>query len=360
MSRDPKQDEELAIPLEEGRPTPCIKAGWNGGPISDPFNAVSICLRGGPHDLLNWEEAQQLGREAIVQHCSILWDIQLTLFPFLLDSVRYPTHLASTRGALHYFRESLWQEFQEQTVGLNLWHGNSQFASFLPWNESQEEQWKGYSAQVIQQYHAYRLPLPSSSHLRHLFARNLCLKALMLLAEFLPAHLPLYFTLDLSHPSLSLVEELQLREGSGCERFRWIVQGGKLPCEAMGWEQPTPWGYLGHTAQLPSSKQQAQIGICLSDTIIYDAPLLADTLEALMSHSVPFRLIPESLLTAQWEGLDWLFYQPHLITRQGKRALKGFCAAGGKLVSLDPQYSDLNSDLTDYSYAEWHQALSLS
>ena len=49
---------------------------------------------------------------------------------------------------------------------------------------------------------------------------------------------------------------------------------------------------------------------------------------------IPYRIVPEGLLTTDWDGLDDLIVVPNGVSLQGKRKLQGFCAAGGTIVSL--------------------------
>jgi hypothetical protein len=60
---------------------------------------------------------------------------------------------------------------------------------------------------------------------------------------------------------------------------------------------------------------------------------IVEGLDALKKRSISFKLIAESQLTSQWDGLDYLLYSPTGLSTQGKRKLQGFCAAGGTVVS---------------------------
>ncbi len=51
-------------------------------------------------------------------------------------------------------------------------------------------------------------------------------------------------------------------------------------------------------------------------------------------NGIDYRIIPETYLTTEWHGLDYLIVDPDSLSSQGFRKLQGFCAAGGTIVSL--------------------------
>jgi hypothetical protein len=76
------------------------------------------------------------------------------------------------------------------------------------------------------------------------------------------------------------------------------------------------------------------VGVCLpsDDKLTSEAMTLLDGLfEQLKNKKIPFRTIPEALLTEEWDGLDSLVVLQSALTVQGKRKLHGFCAAGGRV-----------------------------
>jgi hypothetical protein len=57
-------------------------------------------------------------------------------------------------------------------------------------------------------------------------------------------------------------------------------------------------------------------------------------LSALAEKGVSYRLISESFLTEEWDGIDDLLVLHHCGSL-GKRKLQGFCAAGGRVVRFN-------------------------
>ncbi len=60
-----------------------------------------------------------------------------------------------------------------------------------------------------------------------------------------------------------------------------------------------------------------------------------DVVEALTRQSVGYRLIYESHMSEQWEGLDQLVVFSNMLSEQGKRKARGFAAAGGRLLQAE-------------------------
>lgn len=56
--------------------------------------------------------------------------------------------------------------------------------------------------------------------------------------------------------------------------------------------------------------------------------------DSLLSEGLALRVIPESLLNAEWDGLDKLYVDYSLVTKEGIRKIRGFEAAGGEVLDL--------------------------
>ncbi len=60
--------------------------------------------------------------------------------------------------------------------------------------------------------------------------------------------------------------------------------------------------------------------------------LIDDVIETLTRQAVSYRLLYESHMSEQWEGLDQLVVFPEMLSEQGKRKTRGFVAAGGRVL----------------------------
>lgn len=56
--------------------------------------------------------------------------------------------------------------------------------------------------------------------------------------------------------------------------------------------------------------------------------------ETLLNQGINLRVIPESLLNAEWDGLDFLYVDYALVSKEGIRKIRGFEAAGGEVIDL--------------------------
>jgi hypothetical protein len=87
-----------------------------------------------------------------------------------------------------------------------------------------------------------------------------------------------------------------------------------------------------------SGLYQPLVGVCFPN----DPQCLLSTLNAfkklfleLKQHKIVFKIIPEFMMTASWDGLDYMIYMNKSLSPQGKRMLQGFVAAGGICVYVD-------------------------
>jgi hypothetical protein len=55
----------------------------------------------------------------------------------------------------------------------------------------------------------------------------------------------------------------------------------------------------------------------------------------LLNAKIPYKIIPEFLMTSSWDGLDYMIFSKKCLSLQGKRMLQGFVAAGGSGLYID-------------------------
>lgn len=137
------------------------------------------------------------------------------------------------------------------------------------------------------------------------------------LAARLPDEVTPYIALDLSEYDHSDFFHALKREE--LVHFGLIIKGGRWPyaIKAIGWDQPSPYGVYGQGEILPM--KNISFALCYSEDATFEVP------------QELCRIIPESLLTDEWEGVDRvLAIAP---TAMGKRKLAGFEAAGGTVLN---------------------------
>lgn len=177
------------------------------------------------------------------------------------------------------------------------------------------------------------------TELLRLFCRDACGEYLDLLSARLPDSLPLFVFFDASSLSDPYLVALLLTK----ERYPRIHIGVKEPfCshkQSLGgeiaWEgPPLALGMLSRemTPTELAPRERSRLALCLPKlnvrrTIKHDQ--LRGKLSTLLQNEVPFRVIPEVLLSSEWDALDDLIVDADNIDQPLRRKLEGFSAAGG-------------------------------
>lgn len=321
-----EEEVEPAITLSPYEQGLCIFEGeWHGQELTG-FNAVTIGLNGQVQGDLNWKSAREQAQWAIEKGYGILWDMQLGLFSGLKRPLMNQTQFLSLSLSLQHFRDTLWKEFEVETVGLSLFRGSADFSRDFQWDEHQEQHFKEWR----QENH-----LTNDQAVRS-FCRNVSLEYLSLLTTSLPASLPVFLFLDASWMVNSLLEQIHHFNLDRFDRFHFAVRKHSLPLGVIGWGEPSPFGYSGRTSASLPIAPLAVVGVCIPPSSAFFSGCyqgLEEGIRILQERSIPYKLIAESQLTSQWDGLDYLLYTPSGLTLEGKRKLQGFCAAGGVAVS---------------------------
>jgi hypothetical protein len=345
-SREEHQEEDLEEEIAETSLClqPRIFEGKWQEVMPSGFDAVTIQLDGRVQADLDWKKERAEAQRAVEQGYALMWNIDLGLFGQLVQPLTSQSQFLSLTLALEYFRDSLWKEFKSHTIGLTLFRGSADFSRDFCWDESQEQNLKHW----LQEISASHLAHFDSSQLMQqeegkqfvrLYCRDVVIEYLALLATRLPDSLSVYLFLDLLLLPRSSLIELQVLNPERFDRLHLALKGHQLPFDVLGWGNPTSRGYSGHSWTDLPAVQEASIGICVPPMHVYHASCyqgLEKAILALQKKSLSFRMIAERDLTAQWDGLDDLFYSSLGLSPQGKRKLQGFCAAGGTVVATGP------------------------
>lgn len=265
------------------------------------MSKISIFLPAEPKEDLNWEKPLQQAREAILQGQQVQWEFSLGLEApyFPLEDELY---FHSLSFALNQFTQQVWPEFQNQTAGASIYRGTADFSCFFEWTPRQEANW--------QEWKEGRGPL-KESHLKRLFCAEAYVAYLQMLAHKLPDEMPITLHLDAGGMG-SLAPLLHLLSPERFEHFILEIEG------------------------VPHFTQEARLGVCFPDDRTCTSDLLDRLDQIFASLKEPFRVVPESLLTERWDGLDAIYVLSEAVSSQGKRKLQGFCAAGGTVITEGP------------------------
>jgi hypothetical protein len=181
---------------------------------------------------------------------------------------------------------------------------------------------------------------PNGKMLLKYFCRDAVGEYLDLLAARVPDNIPLFLMLatnDGDHSFLSA----QLLTKERYPRFHLCVKDGskkdQIQNGQLSWENAAmEFGMIGRSHP-HSSFKKAKIGFCLPG-MSFCRPskmeTISNALKQIEGFQEPFRVIPETMLMAEWEGLDELFVDSQFVELQFKRQLQGFCAAGGTVITI--------------------------
>lgn len=284
------------------------------------FNAVLLCIDGTEHSNLDWKDAISLARNYVQQGLRLFWQIDLGLFSRLRAPLSDRTQYLALGLALRHFGDHIWKEFQTHTLGLSLYRGPLDFSKSLTWNSENEtnfQEWLKTGQGVNRE---------EERHLLTLYSRDAALDYLELLMQHLPSDLTVCVITD----SADIQDPLLLAQLLTKERFdkfhRFINASSDIG-----------FGFLGEELHSSMRIEEVNLGICLP-TIAqcdrFNMQRLRKAMQQIMDYGLPFRIVPEMTLTNEWNGLEQLVVLTDSVSVQGLRKLRGFCAAGGTVVTL--------------------------
>ena len=192
----------------------------------------------------------------------IMWELD-----FNFKTLSLP-HLSTYQLAVKHFSETVWERYQNETIGVILYRGDP--SSFL--------------VEDLAEY------------LHHL-------------AAYLPTEVFPFALLDRRGDPMMFSKEL----------FSHIHLGFRS--NSFG---PLEWGET-----LKPLRHDGKIGVALP---LREKGLQFDVLDRCLSElNQPYRLIAEPNITEEWDELKELIIFPELISSWGMRMVKGFEASGGKI-----------------------------
>lgn len=200
-------------------------------------------------------------------------------------------HFQALAAGLAHFGQEVWPRFPQAKA--ILYRGSADFSRFFCWSEGQEANYASWKEE--------RAEAPET-HLKRLFCAEAFVHYFQMLAHRLPDELPLKLILQVGETE-SMAETLHLLSPERFEHFE--LETGLV--------------------------FDSNVGICFPR----DEKCGEDALkkiEALIGQVLSFRPVYETLLTEQWDGLDEILVLPEYLTEQGERKLRGFEAAGGRVI----------------------------
>jgi hypothetical protein len=243
-----------------------------------------IRLDGRMRSDLNWSDAL----DQLEKGMHYEWMLDLGLFEAGGKPLSNQMQFMSLKLSLEHFVEKVWNVIGSDCKGLCLYDGPLIFAE----NQESIQPLLGYPEDVC----------------KALNARDIAADYLNLLTGPLPDDLRVFIRLN-----TDLVEDLTLK-------MLLLSQEPFERLEIVANPNPFP--------------QSATHAFCLPSLQLTTFAELKEAVDAMERMNVPWRSIPESRLTLDWDGLDTLYVLEGAISSEGRRKIQGFVAAGGEVVNL--------------------------
>lgn len=279
--------------------------------LPPPPCGVVLPLSAGASSLLQWDQERQQAKELVDQGYHILWELQLGLFDALVFPIGDQMQFQSLQLALGHFFATLWQEWAQESIGILVWRGKGGVWPSHLWNEEEELSFLEWEKET---------GLDRSDYV---FQRQW--EYVWKLTQGGDGTLPLYAALSLQVP---FAKEISWLHPSRVAPFTLALTPQQLPWSGLHWDREKGLFQL-HTYA------KSTLGVCLPSL---ENPWKAEEmqfLENLCRQKVSFKLLSEETLLQDLEGLDQILYSPQHMTQEGLRKLRGFEAAGGKLLPIN-------------------------
>lgn len=276
---------------------------------------------------LNWSVSRKEALLFIAQGKKLLWHLDFGLFSRLANPLNHSGQFMTLGLAIDHFTH-FWQDFQSYSLGVCLFRGSPHFFEGFFWDENQIQNFQLWleegmgSLETLFSETGVKVPSFSqikpenfqSPYLSALFCQDVCCDYLTQLSNRLPDAIPRYLLFEgdktISPLFFSLLTSKERLEG-----FEICLN-----------EPPY------------QEDRSASTAICLPSISLRRPShyrILEKAFSFLIKNRIPFKVIPESHLTSEWDGLDTLLYAPSALTFSGQRKFHGFNAANGTLVSME-------------------------
>lgn len=248
--------------------------------IPDGFDAVTMTLDASVQSLLEWKLQIQEATQKTEEGKKLFW---------LLDFGGYDLPQIETfRLAIEHFEKEIWERFGMNSIGVCLYRGRCDL---------------------------------EDDHLDFLEQ----------LAGSLPDDAEAFILLDASFLS-NAIEVSRALSKERFPHFTVAVKGIDQPPPEFGWENVSGTRGMIGGHLLDKVSLDPSVGVCVPSKGTSEP--LENVIQQLKNGSVPFRMIPEALMTTEWHGLDHIIVDADTVDPLGLRRLMGFCAAGGTIVTL--------------------------
>jgi hypothetical protein len=294
---------------------------------------------------LDFTEVIKKAHLILAEGGKLVWELYLDIKPHLTE-LHFEGIFNAHYQALKTFSQVVWPLFKDHTLAACLYQGNIDLSAYFSWNAGHYQnflEWltdlyktpshlfESTELQNLEHFNVYFLDMfektPFTRHLKNLYCMNTLIAYLHRLVAALPEELLVFASLDATayaHPAYLY----QLLSKERFSHLHIALKGHLIPLEVFTWKEDTTL----------FQNKTATVGVCFPN----DAYCVQSTLNALKkvfidleTHQIPYRVIPEFLITSSWDGLDDLIVLQKSLSSQGKRILQGFSITGGRCIYID-------------------------
>ncbi|MBM3201888.1 MAG: hypothetical protein FJZ56_05720 [Chlamydiae bacterium] len=138
-------------------------------------------------------------------------------------------------------------------------------------------------------------------------------ESLQSLGSIVPETMPLYAHFRLLR-EYSLAEQAILFSKARFLHLQIVIENSPLPFQEL---------------------QEPQWGVLIPQVDRIDYTLVNSMLESMINKKIAFRLLPELFACELWHGIDYILFAGSCLSKEGKRMLLGFEAAGGDTIDYE-------------------------
>lgn len=254
---------------------------------------IDILLPSGLHEEIDWRIEEAIAQKAKELGEKILWkfDFGLHLSSISLDD---SSHFLSFSLALEQFSKTFAKTFEAETEGVVLYDGDICFHERMLWSGPLQDYFQEWLKEIKAE---------DSLHYKRLFCMHLFAEYLHRLSSYLPEEIVPYCFFENTTESAAVCAQLFSKERFGPIR-------------------------------LQKKEIAAATGVVLPRDEVCSLPVLEKLdhlLQELTDQKMAFKMIPEPLLTEEWQGIERLIVLEGTSSSTGERMLRGFEASGGIL-----------------------------
>ena len=247
----------------------------------------------------------QNAKNKIEEGHKIVWKFELGLenpyFP-IDDELQFQ----SLSLALEQFSKEVFPSFKDETLALCFYRGNLDFESTFLWTERQKANYANWLLEKERQ------DLPFS---KKLFCADTFALYFQMLSYRVPDEVPIFllFDVDFSSP----FQTLQMISKERFEHFILALRNTNLPMDGFVWD-----GDKIHFKEILTSQ-----GLIFPQSANKE---MIENFDLLLNESkMDLKIIFETFLSEEWDGLDHLIALEDSLSIQGLRKIKGFEVSGG-------------------------------